>query len=96
MGDILEKIFAIILIVILIFFFPLLDAFERMDDFAYMTVYSATRKFVDTARTRGEITIDSYVEFMEKLNSTGNKYKVELVHRQGMFYPKDERFSRIY
>ncbi|MBE5821307.1 MAG: hypothetical protein E7311_01800 [Clostridiales bacterium] len=87
MGDILEKIFAVILVVILMFFFPLLDSFERMDDLSYMTVYAATVKFVDAVRTTGHITPTMYSEFMQKLNSTGNKYDVEMVHRKSMYYP---------
>ena len=90
MGDILEKIFAVILVVILMFFFPLLDAFERMDDLSYMTVYSATVKFVDAVRTTGHITPNMYSEFTQKLNSTGNKYAIEMVHRKSVYYPKND------
>lgn len=91
MGDILEKIFAVILIVILMFFFPLLDAFERMDDLSYMTVYAATVKFVDAVRTTGHITQNMYTEFKQKLDSTGNKYSIEMVHRKSQYYPLKEK-----
>lgn len=87
MGDVLEKIFAVILIVILMFFFPLLDSFERMDDLSYMTVYSATVKFVDAVRNTGHITPAMYTEFMQMIDATGNTYVVEMVHRQENYYP---------
>lgn len=87
MGDVLEKIFAVILIVILMFFFPLLDSFDRMDDLSYMTVYSATVKFVDAVRNTGTITPAMYTEFMQMIDATGNTYVVEMVHRQENYYP---------
>ena len=87
MGDVLEKIFAVILIVILMFFFPLIDSFERMDDLSYMTVYSATVKFVDSVRNTGHITPQMYSEFVQMINATGNTYVVEMVHRQENYYP---------
>ncbi len=87
MGDVLEKIFAVILIVILMFFFPLLDSFERMDDLSYMTVYSATVKFVDSVRNTGHITPQMYTEFLQMIDATGNIYTVEMLHRQENYYP---------
>ncbi len=87
MYDVLEKIFAIILAVILMFFFPLLDAFERMDDLSYLSVYSATVKFVDSVRNTGKITPDMYFEFKQVLDATGNTYTIELLHRKVDYWP---------
>lgn len=96
MGDVLEKIFAVILIVILMFFFPLLDSFERMDDLSYMTVYSATVKFVDAVRNTGNITPAMYTEFMQMIDATGNTYVVEMVHRQENYYPVGTGAEKLY
>lgn len=87
MYDVLEKIFAIILAVMLMFFFPLLDAFERMDDLSYLSVYSATVKFVDSVRNTGKITPDMYFEFKQVLDATGNTYSIEILHRKVDFWP---------
>ena len=88
MYDVLEKVFAIILAVILMFFFPLLDSFERMDDLAYLSVYSATVKFVDSVRNTGRLTPDMYFEFKQVLDATGNKYNVEILHRKVAYWPE--------
>ncbi len=93
MGEILQKIFAVILIVILMFFFPLLDSFERMDDLSYMSVYAATVKFVDGVRNNGSITPAMYNEFIQVLNATGNTYSVEMVHRKSLVYPKKDNYA---
>lgn len=87
MYDVLEKVFAIILAVLLMFFFPLLDAFERMDDLSYLSVYTATVKFVDSVRNTGKITPDMYFEFKQILDATGNTYSIEILHRKVDFWP---------
>lgn len=90
MYDVLEKVFAIILAVILMFFFPLLDSFERMDDLSYLSVYSATVKFVDSVRNTGRLTPDMYFEFKQILDATGNKYSVEILHRKVAYWPEHD------
>jgi len=88
MYDILEKIFAVLIAVVLMFFFPLLDVFERMDDLSFMTVYASTVKFVDTVRNTGRITPELYFEFKQILDATGNRYNVEIIHRHLSYYPE--------
>ncbi|MDD4066411.1 MAG: hypothetical protein PHH22_00320 [Clostridia bacterium] len=90
MYDVLEKVFAIILAVLLMFFFPLLDVFERMDDLSFMTIYSSTVRFVDTVRNTGRITPKDYLAFKQVLDATGNKYEIELLHRQVSYYPEND------
>ena len=95
MYDILEKVFAIILAVLLMFFFPLLDSFERMDDLSYLSVYTATVKFVDAVRNTGKITPDMYFEFKQILDATGNTYTIEILHRKVDFWPESDTINPL-
>lgn len=50
MGDSLSIIFATIVAVILMYFFPMIDTWERQDDLSYMAAYSAVVDTVDAVR----------------------------------------------
>ena len=78
MGDTLITVIAIALAAVLMFVFPLMTMSDRTDDVAQLTVETATTDFVDTIRTTGKITPDSYSTFMQNITSTGNTYDVEI------------------
>jgi hypothetical protein len=78
MSDSLITIVAIFLAAILMFIFPLMSVAERSDDISQLTVQSAVTDFVDTARSTGKITIDEYNTMINKIESTGNTYDVEI------------------
>lgn len=78
MSDTLITVIAIALAAILMFIFPLMTMSDRTDDVAQLTVETATTDFVDTIRTTGKITPDSYSTFMQNITSTGNTYDVEI------------------
>ena len=78
MGDTLITVIAIALAAVLMFVFPLITMSDRTDDVAQLTVETATTDFVDTIRTTGKITPDSYSTFMQNITSTGNTYDVEI------------------
>ena len=79
MGDTLITVIAIALAAVLMFVFPLMTMSDRTDDVAQLTVETATTDFVDTIRTTGKITPDSYSTFMQNITSTGNTYDVTIV-----------------
>ena len=82
MEDSLSIVFAIILSLILMFLFPLVDAWDLQDNLSYVVAYSATVDFVDTARNTGFITSELMENFESKLLSTGNTFDITLEHRE--------------
>ena len=82
MEDTLSIIFAIMISLILMFLFPLVDAWDLQDNLSYAIAYSATVDFVDTARNTGYISRDLYDSFQGKLLATGNTFEVTLEHRE--------------
>lgn len=82
MGDYLITIVTIILAAILLFVFPMITIADRTDDISQIAVQTATVDFVDSVRETGKITPDNYGDFIEKINSTGNTYTVDLELRR--------------
>lgn len=78
MGDTLMIVIAILTAVVLMFVFPLMTMADRTDDVTQLAVETATTEFVDTIRTTGKITQDSYDKYLQEIHSTGYTYDVEL------------------
>lgn len=78
MGDSLVTIAAIGLAAVLLFIFPMMTLADRTDDISQITVQSATATFVDEVRQTGKLTDDNYARYIQKIESTGNKFNVEL------------------
>lgn len=87
MGDSLSIIFAMILSVFVMFFFPMLDSWERQDDLSYMAVYKSTVDIVDAVRNTGVLTEDMLHSFYTELGGTANAYDVMLEHREYKVVP---------
>lgn len=81
MGDSLSTVFMIIMAGILMFFFPMLDTWERQDDLSYMAVYTATVDFVDAVRNTGVLTRSMYDSFITQIYGTCNTYDITVEHR---------------
>ena len=78
MSDTVVTVLAIFLAAILMFIFPLMSTSDRTDDITTQAVESATTDFVDEIRSTGQITQDSYDNFVQTLSSTGNSYEVDM------------------
>lgn len=78
MGDSLVTVIVIILAAILLFVFPMMTLADRTDDISQITVQSATVSFVDDVRETGKLTQDKYADYVQKIESTGNKFQVEM------------------
>jgi hypothetical protein len=87
MDDILGRVFAVILAVLLMFIFPLLDTWERQDDLSYMAAYSAVVEFVDSVRNTGFMTPEMLETLRYTLAATGNSYDIDLERRSIMYVP---------
>ncbi len=87
MSEMLWKIFAIILAVILVFIAPILMFYDRMDATTYNIAYDAVNEFVDSSRELGVINKSNYDKFAAKLAATGLIYDVEVEHYKKVYIP---------
>lgn len=78
MGDSLVTVMTILLAAVLLFVFPMMTLADRNDDIAEITVQSATSTFVNEVRQTGKLTEENYARYIQKIESTGNKFNVEL------------------
>lgn len=83
----LLKIFAVLIAILLLYIFPISDAFERQDDISELVVLRATTSFVDAVRDKGYITPTMYNDFLQAIEATGNTFDVEMEHGQKTYDP---------
>lgn len=88
MGDSLSIVFATLVAAIIMFLFPMLDTWERQDDLSYMTAYTAVVDFVDATRNTGRITDTMYDNLVSTINATGNRFTIQMEHREYVLVPK--------
>ena len=83
MSDNLSIIITVIILVVLIIFFPLYNYFERQDSMTYNMVLKETTNFVDQVLSSGYMTQDMYRDYITKISGTGNFYDIQLeAHRK--------------
>lgn len=78
MDNTLMTIIGLFLVATLMFVVPLMSVSERNDDIAQSVVQTATSEFVETVSNVGSIRPSDYEAYIQKLNSTGNTYDVEI------------------
>jgi len=78
MDNTLMTIIAIFVATILIFVIPLMSITERNDDVTQTVIQTATEEFADKISICGAIKSSDYEEYLQKLDSTGNKFDVEI------------------
>ena len=78
MSDNLSIIITVIILVVLIIFFPLYNYFERQDSMTYNMVLKETTNFVDQVLSSGYMTQDMYRDYITKISATGNFYDIQL------------------
>ena len=78
MKDNLSIVITIIILVLLMVFFPLYNFFERQDDMSYNLVLKATSNFADEVMNNGYIDQRGYNNFVTNLANTGNVYDIEV------------------
>ena len=95
MGDSLSTVFMILMAGILMFFFPMLDSWERQDDLSYMAVYTATVDLVDAVRNTGVLTKEMYDSYVTQIYGTCNTYDITLEHRAYKVVPDGAGGSEV-
>ena len=78
MNDTVVVVIVILATAVVMFIFPLMTTADRTDDIATQAIQSATTSFVNEIRTTGKISQDSYDNFIQTINSTGNTFEVEI------------------
>lgn len=87
MMNAISKIIAILLAAILLYLVPTYTSFQRQEDISQLIAQQAVVTFVDAARNKGYISPTMYHDFQNMLRSSGNDYKVEMVHSRKRYDP---------
>lgn len=93
MEDVVQRVFAILISVIIFFLFPLYIAFEKKDDISYALALKITSNFVDNVTSKGYITTSMYDKFISDLSITGNIYDVKIEHRAKKYNPVIQEYG---
>jgi hypothetical protein len=86
--EVISKLFAGFLAVVLMLIFPLYHQAVKQDDISQIIIQKEVTEFVDAVRTKGYITPQMYSEFSEDLAATGNVFNIELEHLHKKFNPE--------
>lgn len=87
MEDTLQRVFSILISVIILFLLPLYIAFEKMDDISYSMALKITTNFVDNVTSKGYMSKEMYNDFISQLAITGNSYDVKIEHVSKKYNP---------
>ncbi|MEG2348784.1 MAG: hypothetical protein RSB67_03970 [Clostridia bacterium] len=87
MEDNLQRIFAILMSVLVFFMLPLYIAFEKKDDISYALALKITSNFVDNVTSKGYITKSMYDSYISDLAITDNVYDIKLEHLSKTYTP---------
>lgn len=87
MPNAISAIIGTILLVLVMFYVPAYQTFEKQEDITYHNAYQAVTEFVDNVRFKGYITPKMYEDFQEKLHLGDVLFDVEIVHRHKIYTP---------
>lgn len=83
----LQRIFGILISVIIFFLFPIYITFEKRDDISYSLALKITYNFVENVRQKGYLTRNMYDSFVNELAVTGNNYDISMEHTKKRYDP---------
>lgn len=78
MSDILMTIIGFVLAFIIMFIFPLMELAGQGDEVSQTVAQVAVSEFVNKAASQGKITEFDYNELVQKLESTGNNFDIQI------------------
>lgn len=87
MEEIVQRVFAIIFVVIVFFVMPIYMTFEKRDDISYALALKITSTFVNDVKAKGYLTADMYSDYVSELAATDNKYEIKLEHISRSYNP---------
>ncbi len=83
----LWNVLAIILAVFLMIVFPIMHSFEKQDQIVRLNVLNETDIFLDAIKAKGYIDKSDFINFKDKLATTGFAFDVKLEHKKMLFVP---------
>ena len=87
MEENVQRVFAIIISIIIFFIFPLYISYEKKDDISYALALKITTEFVNNVKNNGYISYDMYTKYVSDLGATDNMYDIEFEHKAYEYYP---------
>ena len=87
MEDNLQRVFSILISVLILFILPLYITFEKIDDISYSLALKITSNFVDNVTAKGYVSKEMYNDFVTKLSVTANVYDVKMEHLSRKYEP---------
>lgn len=87
MPNPISKIFAVILGVLLMFYVPIYQSYQKQDDLIYQNVKQAVTQFVDNVRTKGYITPKMYEDFQNEISVGTYLFRTDITHKQKVYTP---------
>lgn len=87
MEENVQRVFSIIIAVIVFFLLPMYVAFEKKDDTAYALAVRMTSELVENIKNNGYISKKMYDDYVTRLAITGNTYDIKIEHKAYKYYP---------
>lgn len=87
MENIFSKVVAVLIAIVLLFIYPLYQQSIKQDNLSQLIVQGAVTELVDAVRTKGYISPSMYLEFNEKIGSTGNQFDIQMEHLHKKYNP---------
>lgn len=87
MEENVQRVFSIMVAVLVFFILPMYIAFEKKDDTAYALAVRITSELVENVKNNGYISKKMYDEYVSKLGVTGNVYEISMEHKSYKYYP---------
>lgn len=85
--DAFGKIILFFVLSLLLFLSPAYYFAIKQDTIVQAIVYKDTVDFINTIKSTGKITQETYLRFLKKLDHTGNVYEIELEHQRMLMNP---------
>ncbi len=90
MSDILGRVFALFLAVIILFGMPLIYMNERAKSARQLYFLTESASFIDSTCNTGVITDETLRRFFEKLGKSGGPVNIKLLHESKEYSPEGE------
>lgn len=87
MDSDLQRVFSILISVIILFLFPIYITFEKKDDISYSLALKITYNFVENVRDKGYLSRAMYDKYVNQLAATNNEYDISIEHVRKEYDP---------
>ncbi|MDQ0087769.1 hypothetical protein J2T12_001175 [Paenibacillus anaericanus] len=88
MPNVLSKITAALLAVLLLYLVPASQAAEREEDIRVLSAYNTLVQFTDAVRNKGYLSSQMYGDFAREIEAFGFMYDIDMEHRHKKYHPE--------